>query len=284
MKVVSSADEIQALSLKYRSKGLTLGLVPTMGWFHDGHIALMKEAGKRADRVMVSLFVNPMQFGPDEDFESYPHNLERDCKLAEAAGVDVLYAPGKELMYPDDFASTVHIEGLTSGLCGGDRPGHFDGVTTVICKLFNQTLPHVAVFGEKDFQQLAVIRKLVRDLDFPVEIVGHPIVREENGLAMSSRNSYLKKNEMSAALSLSEAITSARTLAGTKMNISVQEIKTTVAGVITRHPECSIDYIEVVDKTSLQNCTDILDSSMLVLAVKINNRIRLLDNSIIQGS
>ncbi|HIP83047.1 MAG TPA: 4-phosphopantoate--beta-alanine ligase, partial [Desulfocapsa sulfexigens] len=156
MKVVSTAVEIQALARGYRDTGLTIGLVPTMGWFHQGHLALMKEAGNRADKVIVSLFVNPIQFGPDEDLDNYPHDLERDCKLAEEVGVDLLYAPNKEFMYPDGFSTTVHIAGLTSGLCGGDRPGHFDGVTTVVSKLFNQTLPHVAVFGEKDFQQLAV--------------------------------------------------------------------------------------------------------------------------------
>jgi len=284
MKVVSTAVEIQALARGYRDTGLTIGLVPTMGWFHQGHLALMKEAGNRADKVIVSLFVNPIQFGPDEDLDNYPHDLERDCKLAEEVGVDLLYAPNKEFMYPDGFSTTVHIAGLTSGLCGGDRPGHFDGVTTVVSKLFNQTLPHVAVFGEKDFQQLAVIRQLVRDLDFPIEIIGHPIVREKSGLAMSSRNSYLKKDEMNAALSLSKAIACAKRAAGEKQDISVQEIRKIVTDVILAHPECGIDYIEVVDKTTLQNCEVVNSDSMLVLAVKINKRIRLLDNSIIQSN
>jgi pantoate--beta-alanine ligase len=284
MKVVSTAVEIQALSLKYRKKGLRVGLVPTMGWFHEGHLALMKEARKRADKVIVSLFVNPMQFGPNEDLDTYPHDLDRDCKLAGAVGVDLLYAPDTKLMYPDGFSTNVHVKGLTSGLCGGDRPGHFDGVTTVVSKLFNQTLPHVAVFGKKDFQQLAVIRQLVRDLDFPIEIIGHPIVREKNGLAMSSRNSYLKADEMDAALSLSKAIVQAKKLARNKQDVSVQEIRDAVADEILKHKECSIDYIEVVDKTSLQSCSVVNAESMLVLAVKINSRIRLLDNSKIIGS
>jgi pantoate--beta-alanine ligase len=284
MKVVSTAVEVQELAQRYRNNGLIIGLVPTMGWFHDGHLALMKEARKLADRVIVSLFVNPIQFGPDEDLDSYPHDLERDRELAEKVGVDLLYAPDKKRMYPDGFSTTVHIKELTSGLCGGNRPGHFDGVTTVVSKLFNQTLPHLAVFGEKDFQQLAVIRQLVRDLDFPIEIVGHPIVREKNGLAMSSRNSYLKKNEMAAALSLSQGIASARKLAREKENVSVQEIRKNVAGVILSHQECEIDYIEVVDKTTLQSCMNITPDSVLVLAVKINKRIRLLDNSKIKGS
>ena len=283
MKVVSSAVGVLEISRRYRGNGLKIGLVPTMGWFHEGHLALMKEARNHADKVIVSLFVNPIQFGPSEDFDSYPHDLERDCKLAEEVGVDVLYAPNKELMYPDGFSTTVHIEGLASGLCGGDRPGHFDGVTTVVSKLFNQTLPHVAVFGEKDFQQLAVIRQLVRDLDFPIEIIGHPIVREKSGLAMSSRNSYLKKDEMTAAHSLSKGIASGRKLALEKKEVSVREIKKTVAGVILTHPECDIDYIEVVDQVTLQNCKYVTSDSMLVLAVTINKRIRLIDNSKIRN-
>ncbi len=283
MKVVSSVDEIRALSLEYRSKGLKVSLVPTMGWFHSGHVALMMEAGKRADKVIVSLFINPIQFGPDEDFDNYPYDLKRDCKLAEEAGVDVLYAPDQECMYPKGFASTVHVEGLTSGLCGGDRPGHFDGVTTVVSKLFNQTLPHVALFGEKDYQQLAVIRKLVRDLDFPVEIIGHPIVRDEDGLALSSRNNYLKDSEREAALSLSRALASARELADINKNVSVQVVKNTVTKLINRYSECKVNYIEIVDKNSLQNCTDVNSNSMLLLAVTINNRIRLIDNSMVKG-
>ena len=284
MKIVSTAVEVQELAQGYRTKDLKIALVPTMGWFHDGHLALMKEANKRADKVIVSLFVNPMQFGPNEDLDNYPHDLDRDCKLAEDVGVDALYAPDTELMYPDGFSTTVHIEGLTSGLCGGDRPGHFDGVTTVVSKLFNQTLPHVAVFGEKDFQQLAVIRQLVRDLDFPIEIIGHPLVREESGLAMSSRNSYLKKDEMSAALSLSKGVGRAKQLALQNPDVSVQKIRDIVKDEIMKHPECDIDYIEVVNKTSLQPCTSINSQSRLVLAVKINKRIRLLDNSKITGS
>jgi pantoate--beta-alanine ligase len=284
MKIVSTAVEVQAIAQEYRDNGLKIGLVPTMGWFHEGHLALMKEAGNRADKVIVSLFVNPIQFGLGEDLDNYPHDLERDCKLAEEVGVDVLYAPTKDLMYPGGFSTTVHIEGLTSGLCGADRPGHFDGVTTVVSKLFNQTLPHVAVFGEKDFQQLAVIRQLACDLDFPIEIIGHPIVREKSGLAMSSRNSYLKKDELNAALSLSEGIASGRKLALDKKEVSVQEIKKTVADVILKHPECDIDYIEVVDQATLQKCEDVTSDSMLVLAVTINKRIRLLDNSKIKGS
>jgi pantoate--beta-alanine ligase len=284
MKVVTRPAEVQTFSQELRAKGLTIGLVPTMGWFHSGHLALMRRAKALADKVIVSLFINPMQFGPSEDLDNYPYDLDRDCNMAEDLGVDLLYAPGKENMYPDGFATTVHIKGLTSGLCGGDRPGHFDGVTTVVAKLFNQTQPHLAVFGEKDFQQLAVIRRMVRDLDFPIEIVGHPIIREESGLAMSSRNTYLKKDEMAAALSLSRGVACAREMAGQGGTVTAGQIKEAVSAVIQRHPQCTIEYVEIVDKTSLSACDSVDRESRLLIAVKINNRIRLIDNSSLFGN
>ncbi len=281
MKVVTGPTEIQALAHGYRTNGLTIGLVPTMGWFHDGHLSLMRKATALADKVIVTLFVNPMQFGPSEDLDNYPHDLDRDCRLAEEAGVDLLYAPEKDVMYPEEFATTVRVEGLTAGLCGGSRPGHFDGVTTVVAKLFNQTLPHIAVFGEKDFQQLAVIRQMAADLDFPVEIIAHPIVREKTGLAMSSRNTYLKDDEMAAALSLSKGIALAKDLAKGDRNVTIKQLKDEVCRNIIRHRECEIDYVEIVDKTSLRSCTLLTADSVLLLAVKINKRIRLIDNSLI---
>lgn len=283
MKVITSPVEIQTVAQDFRAKQLTIGLVPTMGFFHNGHVALMKEAGRRADKVIVSLFVNPLQFGPSEDFDTYPHAFEKDCQIAEDAGVDILYTPNKKDMYSEEFATTIQVKGLTSGLCGGDRPGHFDGVTTVVGKLFNQTLPHIAVFGEKDFQQLAVIRQFVRDLDFPVSIIGYPIVREANGLAMSSRNSYLKKDEMDAALCLSTAIRYAKNLVRKQQNIAVSDIEKKVADTLLKHSECTIDYIQIVHQNTLQNCTQISSDSILLIAVKINNRIRLIDNSKLTG-
>lgn len=279
MKVLRTPAEVQTHAQHYRARGLTIGLVPTMGWFHDGHLALMRKAKKVADKVITSLFVNPMQFGPSEDLDTYPYDLERDCKLAEEVGVDILYAPEKDLIYPHGYATTVQVEGVTSGLCGESRPGHFDGVTTVVAKLFNQTLPHFAVFGKKDFQQLAVIRRMVIDLDFPIEIIGHPIVREKSGLAMSSRNSYLKEDEMAAALSLSQGIALARKLVHNDDSITVKQVLVEVSNSITEHRECEIDYLEIVDKLTLRPCKHISQSSMLLLAVKINKRIRLIDNS-----
>lgn len=284
MKVITTPQEMQVLALTWRGEGLSIGLVPTMGWFHEGHLSLMRKARELADRVVVTLFINPMQFAPTEDLDNYPHDLERDCRLAEGSGVDVLYAPDSSAMYPEGFKTSVHVRGLTAGLCGASRPGHFDGVTTVVAKLFNQTLPHLAVFGEKDFQQLAVIRQMVKDLDFPIEIIGHTIVREQSGLAMSSRNTYLKEDEMNAAHSLSEAIAHARHLVAQNENLSPKRIKEEVAEKIVSHPQCTIDYVDIVDRFSLQPCEQINSESVLVLAVKINQRIRLIDNSILVGN
>ena len=243
----------------------------------------MRKAKEKTDKVITTLFVNPIQFGPSEDLDSYPHDLERDRKLAEKCGVDILYAPDNKTMYPKRFASNVHVAGLTDILCGASRPGHFDGVTTVLAKLFNQTLPHVAIFGEKDFQQLAIIRRMVTDLDFPIDILGHPIVRETSGLAMSSRNTYLRDNEMEAALSLSRSIAYAQDLAR-REKVDATAIIQAVEKEITRHKECSIDYIEIVNCRTLSSCTIIDSESQILLAVKINNRIRLIDNSQLLGN
>jgi pantoate--beta-alanine ligase len=282
MKIVTSPAQIQKIAKGFRKQGLTIGLVPTMGWFHDGHLSLMRKAKEMTDKVIATLFVNPMQFGPSEDLDNYPHDLERDCTLATECGVDILFAPDKASMYPDGFSSSVHIEGLTNTLCGASRPGHFDGVTTVLAKLFNQTQPHVSIFGEKDFQQLAVIRRMVIDLNFPIDIIGHPIVREANGLAMSSRNTYLKKNELEAALSLSQSISHARELA--KINKDPKSIIRAVKEKISNNKECSIDYVEIVDGGSLKRCAAVDAQSQILLAVKINNRIRLIDNSKLLGN
>ena len=286
MKVITSPLEIQTLAQEYRKKGFTIGLVPTMGWFHEGHLSLMRDVRTKTDKVIVTLFVNPIQFGPTEDFDNYPHDLERDCKLAEETGVDVVFAPDKHDIYAEGFSSTLSVRGLTETLCGASRPSHFDGVTTVVAKLFNLTLPHVAIFGKKDFQQLAVIRKMVRDFDFPVEIIGHPIVREKNGLAMSSRNTYLKAGEMDAALSLSQSITVARDAVSksSEKKASIEQIRNLVSSTILAHEECSIDYIEIVHKTTLEPSSEVTEESILILAVKINGRVRLIDNSILIGS
>jgi len=282
MQLITDPGDIQKISLKLRSKGLTIGLVPTMGWLHEGHLSLLRLARQHADIVICTLFVNPLQFGPNEDFDCYPYDLNRDRKLAENTGVDYLYAPVKEAMYAKEFATIVHVAGVTEGLCGGDRPGHFDGVATVVAKLFNQTQPDLAIFGEKDFQQLAVIRRMVNDLDFPIEIIGHPIVREASGLALSSRNKYLKVDEIEPALSLFKGIQHAKEMVGNGAE-DCEAIISAVQNGISKCEECSIEYVEIVDADTLQPSSKITDNTVILLAVKINQRIRLLDNSILSN-
>jgi len=269
-----------ALAASWRGLGQKIALVPTMGWFHAGHLALMRQAWQSADKVVVSLFVNPIQFGPGEDLAAYPRDLQRDMDLAAGEKVDVLYAPSVPDMYPAGFQTTIRVAELGLGLCGASRPGHFDGVCTVVMKLFHQTQPHLAVFGEKDFQQLAVIRRMVRDLDLLVDIVAHPIVREANGLAMSSRNSYLQEDEKERALCLYHAIIFAQE----KVKNAVQpllaaELCADLEEKIRQVPGCVVDYVEIVDIDNLKRCETVAENSRLILAVKVNERVRLIDNA-----
>ncbi len=280
MKLISSAAEIADLSKKWHKDDLSVGLVPTMGWFHEGHLSLMRAGRSSSDRLVVSLFVNPIQFGPGEDLDSYPRDLERDRKMAESIGVDVLYAPRAEVMYPHGFQTLVRLTKLSLGLCGGSRPGHFDGVCTVVSKLFNQVRPDCAFFGEKDFQQLAVIRRMVFDLDMGVEIVACPIVREESGLALSSRNVNLKDEERESSLCLIRAIRYAKKrLVDSKQKIAAEELIDDLENQIRTTAGCTVDYVKIVDSDSLQDKDIVDDSSRLIMAVKINDRLRLIDNS-----
>jgi pantoate--beta-alanine ligase len=282
MKLVRTRDELSRIITSWRAEGKTIGLVPTMGWFHQGHLSLMSLARRKADKVVVSLFINPIQFAEGEDLSTYPHDLARDMKLAEGEGVDLLFAPAAEDMYPGEFQTAISVKKLTKGLCGASRPGHFDGVATVVAKLFNMVQPHLAIFGEKDYQQLAVIRQMVRDLNFNVEIFGHPIVREADGLAMSSRNSYLSDEERRNALCLHTSILRARELvANSSSRLSVRQLTDEVAQIITTAPGCTVDYIAVVDKDSLLPLEIVEKNSLLALAVKMNNRVRLIDNSLL---
>jgi pantoate--beta-alanine ligase len=282
MKLVRTRDELSRIVTSWRAEGKRIGLVPTMGWFHQGHLSLMAMARRKADKVVVSLFINPIQFAEGEDLSTYPHDLSRDMKLAENEGIDLLFAPVAEDIYPADFQTSISVKKLTLGLCGASRPGHFDGVATVVAKLFNMVQPHLVIFGEKDYQQLAVVRQMARDLNFNIEIYGHPIVRETDGLAMSSRNSYLTKEERRNALCLYTSILHAKELvANSPSKLTVRQLIDEVAQIITTTPGCTVDYIEVVDKDSLFPLEFVEKNSLLALAVKINNRVRLIDNSLL---
>jgi pantoate--beta-alanine ligase len=277
MDIVIDVKEMQHRCLAARGQGQRIVLVPTMGFLHEGHLSLLREGRRRGDLLVLSLFVNPTQFGRGEDLESYPRDLERDAEMARSVGVDLLFAPEAQSMYPPGYATFVEVEGLTATLCGRSRPGHFRGVTTVVCKLFTIVQPHVALFGEKDFQQLAVIRRMTADLKLPVEIVGMPIVREADGLAMSSRNSYLSTEERRQALALSDSIRLAK-VAARQGERDAAALRTLVAARIDREPDANIDYIQVCHGGTLQDVEKIDRDSVLLLAVQIG-RTRLIDNS-----
>ena len=276
MEVIRPLAEMTGWSKKLTANGKTIALVPTMGFFHEGHLSLMRMAAAKADVVVVSLFVNAMQFGPQEDLDRYPRDFDRDWQLAEKEGVDVLFAPEGEEMYPAGFNSLVKVDDITKTLCGKQRPGHFEGVTTVVAKLFHIVKPDVAIFGEKDFQQLAVIRKMARDLDWDIEIVGHPIVRDLDGLAMSSRNVYLSPGERQQALSLSRAIEHSRKRVAEGLTDAGRLIDE-VTDIIQPSGEVVIDYINIVDSLSLADMNTIDRQSVLAMAVKVG-KTRLIDN------
>lgn len=276
MRVVKSVKEVRDAVKEWKSQGLSVGFVPTMGYLHEGHESLIKKAVKDNDRVVVSIFVNPMQFGPTEDLDKYPRDLERDSKLCENAGANLIFHPEKEEMYFEDFSSYVDINGLSDELCGKSRPIHFRGVCTVVTKLFNIVNPDRAYFGEKDAQQLAIIRRFVRDLNIDIEIIGCPIIREEDGLAKSSRNTYLSKEERQAALILSQSLNLAKDAINSgEGNSSV--VIDIISNSIKKEPLAKIDYIEVVDSLSMKPVKTIEKSVLVAIAVYIG-KTRLIDN------
>ncbi|MGB3212008.1 MAG: pantoate--beta-alanine ligase [Desulforhopalus sp.] len=279
MKIVSSLPEIHKLSNDWKKRGLKVALVPTMGCLHDGHLSLMRIARKYADRVIVSIFVNPMQFGPNEDFDAYPRQFQVDCKLADSEGVNAIFSPDPEQMYGSGFQTAVIVSVLSKGMCGTDRPGHFDGVATVVTKLFNLTSPDIAVFGEKDFQQLAVIRRLIRDLNQQVEIVGAPIVRESDGLAMSSRNKYLEGDWRQKATCLYRSILAAKNLVAESHGEMTAAIIVDQTKNIITASGAKLEYAVVVNESTLENESAVTPHSVLAVAAKFNNRVRLIDNA-----
>ena len=280
MESVSDPRDMQVVSLAWRKLGQQIALVPTMGYFHEGHLSLMRYGRERGDRLVVSLYVNPTQFGPSEDLDRYPRDLERDAALAREVGVDVLYTPTTTDMYPEGYQTYITVEGLSQGLCGASRPGHFRGVATVVLKLFHQVLPHLAVFGEKDYQQLAVIKRMVADLDVPVEVVGRPIVRETDGLALSSRNTYLSPEERQSALCLFQALTSARDLAASG-ETKTDRILSGVKQKISTAPDTRLDYAVLVDPDTLQAVDTIQGSARLAVAAWVGGT-RLIDNMLLE--
>jgi len=281
VRLITSTDEVSRITTAWREERQRIVLVPTMGWFHEGHLALMRMARKLGTRTVVSLFVNPIQFGPKEDLAAYPRDLERDRLLAEKEGVDVLFAPAVEEMFGKHFQTRVSLSLISQGLCGANRPGHFDGVATIVSKLFHLTCPHTAVFGEKDLQQLALLRQMVIDLNFAIEIVGHPIVRESDGLAMSSRNSYLTEDERQDALCLYKAIGSAKQLVQNACTVAIPALIDEAKKIIHAHAGCTVEYVHVVDRHTLAPCQIIDQNSVLALAVKVHGKVRLIDNALL---
>lgn len=280
MEIYGEIDKVRNQVKEWKKSGLTIGFVPTMGYLHEGHKSLIDAARKENDRVAVSIFVNPMQFGPKEDLASYPRDLEKDAALCEAAGVDLIFHPQPEEMYAPDFSTYVEMQKVSERLCGKTRPTHFRGVCTVVCKLFHIVMPDRAYFGQKDAQQLAVIRRMVRDLDMDIQIVGCPIIREEDGLAKSSRNTYLNSEERKAALVLSKAVFCGEDLMK-KGERDANTILTAMRNLIEGEPLAKIDYVEMVDADRIEPLTKAEGRVLTALAVYIGNT-RLIDNFIME--
>ena len=276
MEILSDPTALRERCREFYRSGRTIGFVPTMGNLHAGHLSLLRQSAADCDLTVGSIFVNPLQFGPTEDLDAYPRTFRDDCEQAEAAGANLMFAPTTEVMYPEGFATSVTVSRLTEGLCGRSRPGHFEGVTTVVMKLLCLVLPHRAYFGEKDYQQYRVIDRMTRDLGLGVEIVGMPIVREPDGLAMSSRNGYLNETERRAATVLNRALREVQELAAAGRH-SVDELLGVARERLAREPLARIDYLELVDPSTLAPLTALDRPGRLILAVWVGPA-RLLDN------
>jgi pantoate--beta-alanine ligase len=278
VKIIRSVREMQIFAESERGRGRRIAFVPTMGYFHEGHLNLMRVGRREADSLVVSIYVNPTQFAPTEDFEAYPRDFERDRRLAEGVGVDWIFYPGNQEMYPEGYQTYVEVEGVTKNLCGASRPRFFRGVTTVCTKLFHIVKPHVTVFGRKDFQQYVTIKRMVRDLNMDIEVIGMRTTREPNGLAMSSRNVYLKPQERESALSLSRSLR----LANERYQKGERDtgvILSVVRKFITGHPHTEIDYIQICDTQTMSDISRIEGEAVLALAVRVG-KTRLIDNHV----
>jgi len=279
MKTIETVSAMNRFADDIRRRGERIGFVPTMGFLHEGHISLMREARRRSDVVVASIFVNPTQFGPREDFSRYPRDLDRDCAMMETVPVDVLFAPTPSEMYPPGAQTWVEVTDLTRGLCGKSRPGHFRGVTTVVAKLFNIVKPHLAFFGEKDFQQLRAIQQMVCDLNIDVEIVPMPIVRESDGLAMSSRNAYLSPAERADALALNRALVAAREAYESGVR-SPDDLVATATRVLAATPSVAIEYVDAVAAETLDAPASPERPILLAIATRVGAT-RLIDNVVL---
>lgn len=277
MRVVSTVNEVRNQVKAWKKEGLSIGFVPTMGYLHEGHASLIKRAVSENDKVVVSIFVNPMQFGPTEDLASYPRDLEADSKLCEEMGAELIFHPEPEEMYDQGFCSFVDMNGLTNALCGLSRPVHFRGVCTVVNKLFNIVTPDKAYFGEKDAQQLAVIKRMVKDLNMDIEIVGCPIIREADGLAKSSRNTYLSDESRKQAVILSKSI-----FMGKKMiedgERNAKKVIDAMKDMINSASLTKIDYVEIVDVNTMKSIDEIKGEILCAIAVNVGGEARLIDN------
>ena len=281
MEIIREIQAMKEWVRAARKKGETVCLVPTMGYLHEGHLDLMRMGRPLADHLVISIFVNPTQFGAGEDLDRYPRDLPRDIELSESVGVECIFHPEASEMYPPDYCTYVNVENITSGLCGASRPGHFRGVATVVAKLFNIVEPDIAIFGEKDYQQLAVLKKMVEDLNMNVQILAHPTVREKDGLAMSSRNKYLTPEQRKNALVLFRTLKAAgeRVKQGER---SAAVLKSEAATMIEQVPECTIDYVDIVDPVLLTPLERIEDRAVMALAVKVGTT-RLIDNMTLEA-
>jgi pantoate--beta-alanine ligase len=280
MQVIERIEEMQGWSDAERRRGRTIAFVPTMGFLHEGHLRLVRDGKRRGDRLVASIFVNPAQFAPQEDFSAYPRDFERDRRLLEEEGVDVVFHPSVAEMYPQGYQTRVQVQDLSARLCGAFRPGHFDGVATVVAKLFNIVRPDTAIFGCKDFQQLQIIRRMARDMALAIEIVGHPTVREPDGLAMSSRNAYLNEAERQAALCLSRSLARAECLVNAgerRAAVLLDRVRAEIAA----EPLARMEYASLCDPETLVEIEELAASALLALAVWIG-RARLIDNIILR--
>jgi pantoate--beta-alanine ligase len=279
MEVIEQTDLMQQKAEELRLAGKVLGFVPTMGFFHEGHLELMRVAKKHCDVAIISIFVNPMQLGPKEDLTAYPRDLEGDLAKAREVGVDIAFVPTVDQMYPERFESRVSVEKVTKHLCGLSRPTHFDEVCTVVAKLFNITKPHLAVFGQKDYQQLTVISRMVKDLNMDLQILGVPTYREPDGLAMSSRNSHLNSEERKSALCLKKSMDLAGEMVA-KGETRSAAIKKAIEDLIRSYPYTQIDYINLCDPVTLDDVDTLKGETLLALAVRVG-KTRLIDNCVL---